>query len=171
MKQRLALARVLLHRPELIFLDEPTSGLDPVSARHVHELIARQSHQEGRTVFLCTHNLAEAQQLCDRVGLMEHGKLVAIGTPADLAAQLGDTQRVQVVVAEESVTAAMKILPHAEIHNGRMGERTILAQGIPYARIPETVAQLTAAKVKVYRVLPQEATLEDFYFSLHGEPK
>ncbi|MGD8627387.1 MAG: ABC transporter ATP-binding protein, partial [Anaerolineae bacterium] len=66
MKQRLALARALVHRPEILFLDEPTSGLDPVVTRRVHELIAHLSREEARTVFLCTHNLAEAQKLCSR---------------------------------------------------------------------------------------------------------
>jgi ABC-2 type transport system ATP-binding protein len=171
MKQRLALARALLHRPELLFLDEPTSGLDPLAARAVHTLIARMSRQEGRTVFLCTHNLAEAQHLCDRVGLMEHGRLVALGTPADLAAQLGDTQRVEVVVAEESLPAALGILPGAQVQGGRAGERTLLVQGLPYAQVPETVMRLAAAQVKVFRVAPQEATLEDVYFALHGSEK
>lgn len=168
MKQRLAIARALVHRPELIFLDEPTSGLDPVSTRGVHELIEHLSQEEGRTIFLCTHNLEEAQRLCHRVGVMEHGKLVALGTPADLAAQLGDSQRVEVVVADESLPAALEILPGAQVHNGRAGEHTLLVQGLPYQRVPETVARLAAAQVKVYRVAPQEATLEDVYFTLHN---
>ncbi|MCB0003546.1 MAG: ABC transporter ATP-binding protein, partial [Anaerolineae bacterium] len=88
MKQRLALARTLLHKPEILFLDEPTSGLDPVAARQVHEMILQTTRQQGHTVFLCTHNLVEAQRLCDRVGVMEHGKLVALGSPRDLARQL-----------------------------------------------------------------------------------
>lgn len=79
MKQRLALARCLLHDPELLFLDEPTAGLDPVAAHEVHELIHKLSRR-GRTVFLCTHNLAEAQRLCDRVAVLRRGQLVALGT-------------------------------------------------------------------------------------------
>jgi ABC-2 type transport system ATP-binding protein len=167
MKQRLAIARALVHRPELIFLDEPTSGLDPVLARDVHTLIKQLSQEEGRTIFLCTHNLDEAQHLCNRVGVMEHGKLVALGTPADLAAKLGDSQRVEVVVAEESLQAALEILKGAQVQNGRSGECLLLVQGLPYGQIPELVLRLAVARVKVYRVAPQEATLEDFYFTLH----
>src|ERR1043165_4698461 len=81
MKQRLALARALLHQPEVLFLDEPTSGLDPVATRHVHTLVENLARREGCTVFLCTHNLMEAQKLCDRVAVMEQGRLVALGTP------------------------------------------------------------------------------------------
>ena len=87
MKQRLALARALLHKPEVLFLDEPTTGLDPVAAHHVHDLIVNLARREGCTVFLCTHNLVEAQKLCDRVAVMEQGKLVALGTPSDLTRQ------------------------------------------------------------------------------------
>jgi len=87
MKQRLALARSLLHRPEVLFLDEPGSGLDPLAARHVNERIERLARADGVTVFLCTHNLVEAQKLCDRVAVMERGKLAAIGAPADLTRQ------------------------------------------------------------------------------------
>ena len=88
MKQRLALARALLHRPDLLFLDEPTSGLDPVAALEVRELIVQLSRKEGRTVVLCTHNLVEAQRLCDRVIVLEHGKMLALGTPSELGAKL-----------------------------------------------------------------------------------
>ena len=97
MKQRLALARALLHEPEVLFLDEPTSGLDPIAAHHVHQLITHLSKEEGRTVFLCTHNLVEAQQLCDRVAVLEHGRLIALGTPGELIRQLEQGLRLMVV--------------------------------------------------------------------------
>ena len=88
MKQRMALARALLHRPELIYLDEPTSSLDPESAQQVNALIDKISHEDGQTVFLCTHNLVEAQRLCDRVVVINHGELLALGTMEELAKSL-----------------------------------------------------------------------------------
>ena len=88
MKQRLALARALLHQPALLFLDEPTSGLDPIAALEVRELIVRLSRKEGRTIVLCTHNLVEAQRLCDRVIVLERGKLLALGAPSELGSKL-----------------------------------------------------------------------------------
>ena len=91
MKQRLALARALLHRPQVLFLDEPTASLDPLAARHVNTLVETLARREGSTVFLCTHNLVEAQKLCDRVAVMEQGRLVALGTPAELTRQLQST--------------------------------------------------------------------------------
>ncbi|NMB88918.1 MAG: ABC transporter ATP-binding protein, partial [Chloroflexi bacterium] len=84
MKQRLALARALLHRPQLLFLDEPTSGLDPEAAQQVHTLIDDVRRRNGQTVLICTHNLFEAQRLCDRLAIMNHGHLLALGTLAEL---------------------------------------------------------------------------------------
>ena len=95
MRQRLALARALLHEPELLFLDEPSSGLDPVAARAVDQRIASQ-RSHGTTVLLCTHNLAQAEALCDRVVVLERGRVVASGAPAALAAELGAALRVRV---------------------------------------------------------------------------
>lgn len=84
MRQKLAVARTLLHRPELIFMDEPTAGLDPVSAASLREDLASLAQQEGVTIFLTTHNLDEAEKLCDLVGVIREGKLVAIGKPDEL---------------------------------------------------------------------------------------
>lgn len=83
MRQRLALARAILHRPDILFLDEPTSGLDPATARGIHRLIMRL-RDDGATVFLTTHNMDEAVVLCDRVALLHQGRIVEHGTPADI---------------------------------------------------------------------------------------
>ncbi|NOZ82738.1 MAG: ABC transporter ATP-binding protein [Euryarchaeota archaeon] len=86
MRQRLSIARALLHEPEVLVLDEPTSGLDPLSARQLRRLIAEMS--SSRTVLLCTHYLQEAEELCHRVGILHRGRLVAVGTPEELKAGL-----------------------------------------------------------------------------------
>ena len=83
MRQRLALARAILHRPKVLFLDEPTSGLDPSTARGIHKLILAQRDQ-GATIFLTTHNMGEAVDLCDEVALLNQGHIVEHGTPADI---------------------------------------------------------------------------------------
>jgi ABC-2 type transport system ATP-binding protein len=170
MKQRMALARALLHQPELLFLDEPTSGLDPVAARHVHELILQLSHEEEHTVFLCTHNLIEAQNLCDRVAVLEHGKLVAVGTPRELARQLDRRLRLEIEVAPDGLPAALEIvkarLAPAEPAQDR---GVITVAGADRESIPGLIAALAGAGVKIYRVTPQEPSLEDVYFALHGE--
>ena len=170
MKQRLALARALLHEPELLFLDEPTSGLDPVGARRVHDLITRLSQEQHRTVLLCTHNLAEAQKLCGRVAVLEHGRQVALGTPAELARRLGRSQRLEIDVGPDSVPAALEVLEETlditepALENGRI---TVL--GASREAIPNLVSALVGAGVPVYGITPQEPSLEDIYFALHGE--
>jgi ABC-2 type transport system ATP-binding protein len=169
MKQRLALARALVHGPELLFLDEPTSGLDPVARRLVHDLITHLSHDEERTVFLCTHNLDEAQKLCDRVAVLEHGKLVALGTPAELAGKLGHSQRMELQVARGDEETALRLLSQTPGVSAQRENGTIVAAGAEWAAIPELVTSLAYAGVHIYRVAPQEASLEDTYFALQTE--
>jgi len=89
MKQKLAVARAILHRPEVIFLDEPTSGLDPVAAAGLREELAALVQREGITVFLTTHNLSEAEKLCSKVAVIHNGKLLAQGTPNEIRATTG----------------------------------------------------------------------------------
>jgi ABC-2 type transport system ATP-binding protein len=169
MKQRLALARALIHRPQLLFLDEPTSGLDPVATRLVHEMITRLSHEEERTVFLCTHNLAEAQALCDRVAVLEHGKLIALGTPAELACKIGRRQRLELQVAGGDEEIALRLLAEAPGVSAHQENGTLLAVGAEWAAIPGLVTSLASAGVRIYRVAPQEASLEEAYFALQSE--
>jgi ABC-2 type transport system ATP-binding protein len=92
MKQRLALGRALLHRPPLVFLDEPTAGLDVIAASAVRENIAAMVARSGTTVFLTTHNMAEAEKLCSQVAVIRAGKLVALGSPAELMDQSGESR-------------------------------------------------------------------------------
>jgi sodium transport system ATP-binding protein len=88
MKQKVALARALIHNPKTMLLDEPTSGLDVMSARGVRDLIGR-FRDEGRCVMLCTHVLGEAERLCDRIAVIQRGKIIALGTPDELRRQTG----------------------------------------------------------------------------------
>ncbi len=173
MKQRLALARALLHRPQLLFLDEPTAGLDPVAARAVHEMIVHMARQEGRTVFLCTHNLVEAQRLCDRVGVMERGRLVAVGTPHELARQLVHNLavEVEVEVAPGNVDVAVRAIAGLPggVQVAQRNGSTLAVSGASREDIPGLVAALAAAGVRIYQVVPQEPTLEDVYFALNRE--
>jgi hypothetical protein len=106
MRQRLSLARVLLHDPDVLLLDEPTASLDPVAARQARGLIADLGADKNRTVVLCTHDLAEAERLCDRVAILERGGLKALGTPGDLAAATGRSDVVVEVHPDDTHVAA-----------------------------------------------------------------
>lgn len=90
MKQRLLIARGLLHDPEILFMDEPTAGLDPVIALEIRQIIT-QLAQDGRTIFLTTHYMEEADRLCDRVAIINHGRIIAMDTPAQFKIKLGPT--------------------------------------------------------------------------------
>jgi ABC-2 type transport system ATP-binding protein len=169
MKQRLALARALLHDPEMIFLDEPTSGLDPVSTRSVHDLITRLSREEGRTVFLTTHNLAEAQKLCSRVAVLEQGKVIALGTPAELAGQVVKTRSLEIEVEPGQVQKAVSFLKSRNgIHELLAEGSRLTVSGADRNSIPEIIARLSSAGIRIYRVVPEEPSLEDVYFALHS---
>ncbi len=170
MKQRLALARCLLHEPEIVFLDEPTSGLDPVATHHVHELIVRFSRDEGRTVFLRTHNLDEAERLCDRVAVLEHGKLLVVGAPRELAARYAHRQELEIELdpATKGALKALEAMPGVRFEPPTNGK--VLVQGIGRERTPEALAALVAAGARIYQATPRVPSLEDVYFALHGEP-
>ena len=171
MKQRLALARALLHKPELLFLDEPTSGLDPVAARHVHGLVENLARREGRTVFLCTHNLVEAQRLCDRVAVLEHGRLVALGTPSDLTRQYVKRLDVDLEVDPVQMDSALQILqglPDLIIAPPKQEKGILTLTLSGREAIPELLCVLVGKGLHIYRLAPQEANLEEVYFALHG---
>jgi ABC-2 type transport system ATP-binding protein len=172
MRQRLALARTLLHDPEVLFLDEPTSGLDPLAAHQVNELIASLSHDKGRTVFLCTHNLVEAQKLCDRVAVLEHGRLVALGTPAELARRYVRRLDVAIETDPEQVGAAQTLLANASALTRGQPRRTnggLTVTVVGREAIPDLLSKLVAQGIRVYRMAANEPSLEDVYFALHGE--
>lgn len=171
MKQRLALARALLHRPEVLFLDEPTAALDPVAARHVHSLVENLARREGCTVFLCTHNLVEAQKLCDRVAVMEHGRLVAQGTPSELTRQYVRRLDVDLEVDPAQVELALQTLqqlPQLVVGPPRRDKDVLSMTLTGREAIPELLSALLRNEVRVYRLAPQEVNLEEVYFALHG---
>jgi len=170
MKQKLALARALIHQPKLLFLDEPTSGLDPVITRQVHQLIRDLSQNGDHTVFLCTHNLEEAQRLCDRVAILESGKMVTLGAPSELAKKLWPGVHLEIETEPGAIDAAVNVLrafPKA-YDIKQTDEPGVLSLTLTQRLlIPELIAFLIAKRVSIFRLNPQEPTLEDVYFALH----
>jgi ABC-2 type transport system ATP-binding protein len=169
MKQRVALARTLLHDPDIVFLDEPTAALDPVAARDVHELVEGFRRDRRRTVVLTTHNLVEAQRLCDRVAILQHGRALAIGTPAELGRAAASAGSVVIAVGLAEVERAQAVLVEAGFgHVGLDGDALRLGVDSPEA-IPSAVRALVSAGLSVYRVAETEPDLEAAYFALHAD--
>jgi ABC-2 type transport system ATP-binding protein len=169
MKQRLALARTLIHQPELLFFDEPTAGLDPEASRGVTELIERLSHQSGRTVFLCTHNLDEAQRLCSRVAVINKGHLLAVGTPDELARNLWQGEWVDITLKVPPGEGLLVNLGALEAVLDIKPDGTTLAVQIKNAEAtPRVVAKVVESGGQIMRVAPREHSLQEIYFTLQG---
>jgi ABC-2 type transport system ATP-binding protein len=170
MKQRLHLARALLHDPPVLFLDEPTSGLDPIGARELRDTI-RQLHERGKTIVLTTHYMFEADSLCDRVAVINQGKLIALGTPADLKGSVSDLSVVELEVFGVSAEALTRLRALDSVDSVAVEQREfrqLLRIQTPHGE--RVVARLleTLAGFEVGRVSVREATLEDAYIRLIG---
>lgn len=167
MKQKMAIARALLHEPKLLFLDEPTASLDPEASRVVRDFI-EELKKEGRTIFLCTHNLTEADRLCDRIGVMKQ-KLVTVDTPANLRRALfGRRVLLQPVTLTPAITAAVKALPFVKSVEPSDGG-LLVALDKPEEQNPLLVRAVLQAGGDVQFLSEFKHSLEDVYFGLVGE--
>jgi ABC-2 type transport system ATP-binding protein len=163
LRQRVALARTLLHRPDIVLLDEPTAGLDPESAREVRELVLRLRSQR-RTIVLSTHNLDEVERIADRVGVMR-SRLVALNTPAALRAHLFGA-RVRIVLVQPGATF-VNVLEKAGFSDVRTdAERISIGVDDAAADAPLIVRRLVEAGASVVTVVPEEPSLEEVYIRL-----
>ncbi len=168
MRQKVAIARALLHDPQVIYLDEPTSGLDPSAARGVREIVAAL-RDAGRSIVICTHNLDEAERLCDRIGIMR-GTLLSVGTPAALR-RLGRraTTRIELVGPRgpESFLETVARLPI--VAGARADGRTLLVEvGDPRGDNPEVIRALVADGARILSVREEAASLEEVYLGMVG---
>jgi len=167
LKQRVALARTLLHDPSIVLLDEPTAGLDPQSAHDVRQLVLRLRDQR-RAVLLSTHNLDEVDRIADRVAVLRT-KLVALDTPAALRTRLFG-RRVRVELARDAGSYASKL--QAAGIDDVMVEGAVISVGVnEHVTIPMLVRRLIESGADVNAVLPEERSLEDVYLRLLEEPR
>ena len=167
-KQRLALACALVGDPDLLFLDEPTTGLDPQARRQLWELI-EQFKQAGRTIVLTTHYMDEAERLCDRVAIMDHGRVIALGTPRELIATTG-VEHVVEFAGDPSRTADLPALERIAGVRGVRAEPTgILVQVTELHRaVPALLDELRRQGVALTELRTHSATLEDVFVGLTG---
>jgi ABC-2 type transport system ATP-binding protein len=169
MKQRLALARALIHKPPLLFLDEPTSGLDPEAAQQVNDLVADLSQTNGQTVILATHNLIEAQRLCDRVAIMNQGRLLALGSLDELSRRLWPATWVDITFhVKPADDVADKIKVQRGVIQVSAGKDALSVQVEKNDVIPAIVRHLVEQGEAVLKVDPRAYTLEDIYFALQA---
>lgn len=170
MKQKLAVARTLMHHPELIFLDEPTAGLDPVASATLREDLASLVVQEGVTIFLTTHNLAEAEKLCTQVGVINHGQLLAVGSPAGLRAR---TSAPRLYITGQDITSQVVDSLHSNLLVKKLQQRNgaLVIDLNDLARSHEIVAQLVEAGVKIDEVRKERVDLEDVFLQLVEEER
>jgi ABC-2 type transport system ATP-binding protein len=169
-KQRLAVACALVSKPELLFLDEPTTGLDPQSRRQLWEII-RRFRAAGGTVLLTTHYMEEAERLCDRVAIMDHGKVIALGTPKELIASLGADHVVDFALTEGGIAEDLVEVLRA------MGGVTALRTGGDgvsltvvelHRALPALLTLLQQRGVELASLTTHHATLDDVFVALTG---
>lgn len=170
MKQKLAVGRALLHRPELIFLDEPTAGLDPVAAAALREDLARIVQQTGATVFLTTHNLAEAEKLCAQVAVIRQGKLLAVGSPDQLRKSSGAPRlEINARGLDEGVLAALRARPEVAGLHTNQNRLTLELNGDPDTA--PLIQLLVSSGVQIDEVQRGKASLEEVFLTLMEEEK
>ena len=168
-KQRLALACALVGDPDFLFLDEPTTGLDPQARRQLWELIERFKLQ-GRTILLTTHYMDEAEQLCDRVAIMDHGKTIAQGTPRELITSIGVEHMVEFSVGGAAKALELDVLRRMDgVRDVRAENGTVQMQVTELHRaVPGLLEELARQGVSLTELRTHSATLEDVFVTLTG---
>ena len=167
-KQRLSVACALAGDPELLFLDEPTTGLDPQARRQLWELVERLK-ASGRTIVLTTHYMEEADRLCDRVAIVDHGQVIALGTPRSLTRSLGAEQVVEVELSGDDGMGESVFTGTAGVrHARRLGHTWTLQVSAAHEAVPAILATLGEARLSLTELRTHTPTLEDVFVSLTG---
>ena len=171
-KQRLAMACALVGDPELLFLDEPTTGLDPQARRHLWDLVD-ELKQAGRTIILTTHYMEEAERLCGRVAIMDHGRIIALGTPQQLIASVGGDHVVEFAVAEHETgagavdAALLRALPGIQSHRVDGGLHQLSVSEL-HTAVPRIFAALAEQGLHLSEFRTHSSSLEDVFVGLTG---
>ena len=165
MKTRLALARSVMHEPELLLFDEPTSGLDPESAQAVLRMI-REMTDDGHTVVLCTHHLVEAEGLADHIVVLDNGADLVAGAPEELVRRFWPEDAVDIAVSDRAALAAVENMPGVRVVAPTPRGARITLDDISVTA--DIVAALVHPGAHIERVVPHEPSLEELYFAVRG---
>ncbi len=168
MKQKLAMARALFHRPTLLFLDEPTAGLDPSAAARLRDDLEKLVEIEGVTVFLNTHNLAEAERLCQQIGIIRGGKLVANGSPSELRARAGNPH-LEITGVGFTSDAIQELRRRKEVVSAELHNNSLTIQLREAGETAPLVSILVRSGVQVEEVIKAQSSLEEVFLSLVNE--
>jgi ABC-2 type transport system ATP-binding protein len=169
MKQKMAIARCLIHEPKVLFLDEPTSGLDPEASRVVRDFIL-ELKSEGRTIFLCTHNLDEADRICDRIAIIK-GSVLGVDAPSRLKNDLyGRSISIQLKEATPELVEKVQALPYVK-NLSSSGNTLTMSVGAPEQDNPALVRALVSMGADVQYVYENKHSLEEVYFKVTGAAK
>jgi ABC-2 type transport system ATP-binding protein len=167
-KQRLAVACALVGDPELLFMDEPTTGLDPQARRQLWDII-RSFREQGRTVLLTTHYMDEAERLCDRVAIVDHGRVIALGTPRELIASLRAEHVLEFAVAEGTRVDPAALLALDGVLGAHASDGAVELQVTELHRtMPALLGELRRQGAQLTELRTHSATLEDVFVSLTG---
>ena len=171
MRQKLAIAKAVVHSPEILFLDEPSSGLDPKAAKDIRDLMGRMSRQEKQTIILCTHNLEEAERLCSRVMIIKKGSQLAMGSIEELQKKLRGAPELEIGIAGVNDGLLKKAAKLRGVNAMKPGRGGVLIFDLddPEARTPDIVEELVKAGARVKSVNIIRPTLEDTYLELTKE--
>jgi ABC-2 type transport system ATP-binding protein len=167
-KQRLAVATALVANPRILFLDEPTTGLDPQSRRQLWDII-RRFQTGGGTVLLTTHYMDEAERLCDRLSIVDHGQVIAEGTPSELIESLGCHHMIEFAIAGDGVDpGSWKSLPGVEAVHYDDDSKIVLSAREPHITIPVLLAAVQQRGARLEHLTTRQASLEDVFVHLTG---
>ena len=170
MKQRLGIAQALLHSPKILILDEPTNGLDPAGIKDMRELLRKLATETGLTVLVSSHILGEMQQMCDRVGIINKGKIITIKSVDELLNMTQAGDKTVLIVRTDNNEKAVSLLTSAKISSSVLGDG-VHVETTP-DRVPEIVTILTTAGISIFGMDKQEIqSLEDVFMKLTGEGK
>jgi ABC-2 type transport system ATP-binding protein len=170
MRRRLSIAMAIIHRPSLLFLDEPTPGLDAQSARAIRDLL-RRLNAEGTTIFLSTHQIEEANQLCDRVAIINHGQIAAIDTPEQLKAAFRRVQSVEVALEPSAGSEPLDGFPALPgvTTKVKMGDKWRLYTEDPSALLPQVMDYARSHDLRVVSLNTLGPSLEDVFLNITGQ--
>jgi ABC-2 type transport system ATP-binding protein len=170
MKQKLAIARALVHRPPVLLLDEPTAGLDPESAKEVRDMVAELASRENRAILLCTHRLEDAEKLCSRVMIVNKGRCIATGTPEALQKKLVGVPVVEVVLKLGSAEVVDAVRRLAFVRSLKAhGRRFVIALDDPDSGTSEIVDAIVRVGGRILSVNPMKPSMEEVYLKLIEE--